>query len=207
MHHQYTITKNQQQEHLFIFDKKSTDFNIDLSFYLEEDAQLILKIYIFHVSITVKIQFILAGKGAHAHIQGAYVLSGKDHVNINTLQHHRVEHTTSLLNIKGVLKDSSYAHYQGTIRIEKGANHASASQENKNMLLSSSARAVSVPQLEVLAHNVRCFHGSAVGRFDEQHLFYAACRGISEEIAEKILLAAFLSDVLDRDSSVLVAGM
>ena len=101
--------------------------------------------------------------------------------------------------IKGALHDNAFAHYQGNICIEKNASGSYASQENKNILLSNAARVVSVPNLEVLNNEVKCFHGSAIGRFDEEQLFYAACRGIDEKAAEKILLKAFFTDVVDGE--------
>jgi Fe-S cluster assembly protein SufD len=50
-----------------------------------------------------------------------------------------------------------------------------------------------VPQLEVLTHDVHCFHGSASGRFDADHLFYAASRGIDEKQMQRLLVQAFFS--------------
>ena len=82
-----------------------------------------------------------------------------------------------------------------TVRMEKEARGAYASQENKNMLLSSGARALSVPSLEVLTHDVHCFHGSAIGRFDEEQLLYAGSRGIDEKTAQRLLLHAFFADL------------
>ena len=97
--------------------------------------------------------------------------------------------------MKGVLSGTAYAHYHGTVRMEKEARGAYASQENKNMLLSSGARALSVPSLEVLTHDVHCFHGSAIGRFDEEQLLYAGSRGIDEKTAQRLLLHAFFADL------------
>jgi Fe-S cluster assembly protein SufD len=69
------------------------------------------------------------------------------------------------------------------------------SQENKNILLSNQARALSVPSLEVLTNDVHCFHGSALGRFDQNHLFYAASRGIDEIQMRTLLVRAFFGDM------------
>ena len=85
--------------------------------------------------------------------------------------------------------------FKGMIRIEKDAQGSCASQENKNILLSNGAHAVSVPSLEVLTHDVQCSHGSAVGRFDDEQLFYAASRGIDEKRTQHLLSNAFLADL------------
>ncbi len=190
---EYIVGPNQQQTYTFIFDEHTAVTDVHLSFYVERDAMLIVYVLIVNVDACVNINSILRGQGSDIRIHGAYLLSGDHQATITTVQHHLDAHTRSSLVMKGALKDSAQAHYRGTIRVEKQAHDTNASQENKNILLSNGARAVSIPNLEVLNNEVKCFHGSAVGRFDAQQLFYAACRGIDENTAEKMLLNAFFS--------------
>lgn len=42
---------------------------------------------------------------------------------------------------------------------------------------------------------MQCSHGSAVGQFDKEQLFYAQARGLEEKAAKKLLLEGFLSDL------------
>lgn len=195
---EYVVGENQQQHYTFVFDEKTKETAVSLCFFIQANANLTVYLLIAYTSMRVKIEIILRGAGAHAHIYGAYMLSDAHAVKIDTVQHHEAAHTSSNLIIKGALRDSSSAHYYGTIRVEKEARGAYASQENKNILLSSTARAVSVPNLEVLTNEVKCFHGSAIGTFDAQQLFYAASRGIDEKTAERILLEAFFADVVEE---------
>jgi len=195
---EYIIAENQQQRYTFVFDEKTKGTGVCLRFYVEANATFTMHMLIMHTSAQVKIECILRGAGANAQIYGAYMLSGVHAVKIDTVQHHEAAHTSSSLIMKGALRDTSSAHYHGTIRVEKEARGAYASQENKNILLSSTARAVSVPNLEVLNNEVKCFHGSAIGTFDAQQLFYAAARGIDEKTAERILLDAFFADVVEE---------
>ena len=55
-------------------------------------------------------------------------------------------------------------------------------QTNKNLLLSNEARVDTKPQLEILADDVKCAHGAAVGQIDEDELFYLETRGIHPEL-------------------------
>ena len=192
----YIIAENQQKHHTFIFDQQTKETDIILRFEVEAYATLIVHILIMHVSMRVKIECILRGQGAHARIYGAYILSNEHNLVIETCQHHQVAHTNSTLIMKGALRDCAQANYNGIIRIEKDARESNASQDNKNILLSNGARAVSVPNLEVLNNEVKCFHASAVGKFDEDQLFYAAARGIDEKKAEQLLLEAYFADVV-----------
>ena len=52
--------------------------------------------------------------------------------------------------------------------------------------------------LEIYADDVKCNHGSTVGKLDESALFYMRQRGIEEHEARLLLQHAFVNDVLRR---------
>jgi Fe-S cluster assembly protein SufD len=52
------------------------------------------------------------------------------------------------------------------------------------------------PMLEIYADDVKCNHGSTIGRLDERALFYMAQRGIPPKEANMLLQEAFLSDAI-----------
>lgn len=187
----YIIGENQHQRYAFVIDKDNGCDEQHYYFYLECNAHLDAEFLIVNTSIELTIECILAGHGAQARITGAYGVRGLHKVKINTIQHHQAAHTSSTLAMRGVLYDEAHAHYHGTITVEHNAHGCDASQENKNMVMSNNARAVSEPQLQVLTDDVRCFHGSATGRCDDEQLFYCATRGIDEKRAQQLLLGAF----------------
>ena len=175
--------------------------HIELSFLLEKNAFLRLELLIAHVTTTVSINCIMRGESSSAVINGAYIVRDTDKVTINTKQDHWVANTTSRLMMKGVLNDYAQAVYSGMIFVARDASFTVASQENKNIVLSDNARALSIPQLEVLTNDVHCFHGSAVGRFDQEQLFYCATRGIEIKQAERLLLQGFFSDMFENSEA------
>lgn len=52
--------------------------------------------------------------------------------------------------------------------------------------------------LEIYADDVKCNHGSTIGKLDETALFYMRQRGIPEAEARLLLQHAFINDVLRR---------
>ena len=182
-----------------MIDDADAVHDMQLRFYVERNAALVIYLLIADNNARIKIDSLLRGEGAQVHVKGAYILSGEHAVSIDTFQHHQAAHTSSTLVMKGALRGKSHAHYCGTIRVERCAQGTYASQENKNMLLSNNARAISVPNLEVLNNDVKCFHGSAIGRFDDEQLFYAGTRGINQAIAQQLLLKAFFADLFVDD--------
>ena len=192
---EYRVGENQQQHYCFLIDETTSLYDAHFRFYIERNAVAVIEILIMHVTIDIVIDCILQGEGADVCIKGVYVVNASHKVTVSTLQHHITTHTRSNLVMKGIVRDNAQAHYQGTIRVEKEAQGTHALQENKNILLSNGARVVSVPSLEVFAYDVRCFHGSAIGKFDKEQLLYVASRGIDEKMAQKLLLQAFVADI------------
>ncbi|HEU0335314.1 MAG TPA: Fe-S cluster assembly protein SufD [Gaiellaceae bacterium] len=146
----------------------------------------------------VRIQNDLAGQGATSRVTGAYFADGTQHLDYDTFQEHIAPHTTSDFAFKGALRDTASAVWRGMIRVEKEAQRTNAYQENRNLLLSKTAHADSIPGLEILANDVRCTHGATLGQVDREQLFYLMARGLPRAEAERLIVRGFFQDVLDR---------
>jgi Fe-S cluster assembly protein SufD len=145
-----------------------------------------------------EVQSALDGSGANSEMLAIYFADKDQHFDHYTLQHHNKDRAHSDLLFKGVLSDSARSVFSGLIKVELGAQKTDAYQKNRTLLLSDEARSDSIPQLEINANDVRCSHGSTTGPVDQQELFYLRSRGIPKPIAEKMLVTAFLEDVLNR---------
>ena len=146
----------------------------------------------------IRIQNDLAGPGATSRVTGAYFADGTQHLDYDTFQEHMAPSTTSDFAFKGALRDNARAVWRGMIRVEEGAQKTNAYQENRNLLLSKTAHADSIPGLEILANDVRCTHGATLGQVDRELLFYLMTRGLNRAEAERVIVRGFFQDVLDR---------
>jgi Fe-S cluster assembly protein SufD len=146
----------------------------------------------------VWIQNDLAGRGATSRVTGAYFADGTQHLDYDTYQLHAAPDTTSDFAFKGALRDSAATVWRGMIRVEEGAQKTNAYQENRNLLLSKTATANSIPGLEILANDVRCTHGATLSQVDREQLFYLMARGLPRAEAERLIVRGFFQDVLDR---------
>ena len=140
----------------------------------------------------------MAGPGSESEMLGLYFADDKQHYNQYTLQHHAADHAHSDLLFKGALRDGSRAVYSGMIKVDEGAQKTDAYQTNRNLLLDSDSDAVSIPQLEIGANDVRCSHGSTTSPVPEDQRFYLTSRGLSPEVAEHVLVTGFLHEVTSR---------
>lgn len=141
---------------------------------------------------------LLDGEGADCTLDGLYVVAGSRFVDNHMRVEHRQPHTTSHQLYKGVLDDRARSVFNGRIYVHPAAQKTDAKQTNRNLLLSRSALANSNPQLEIFADDVRCTHGSTIGRLDEEALFYLRARGLPREEAHGMLVYAFAKELVER---------
>ena len=146
-----------------------------------------------------EVESLLKGEGGSSEMLGVYFAGGDQHFDHRSIQDHVGSRTASDLLYKGALKGRSRAVYSGTVIIRHGAHKCDAYQTNRNILLSETAKAHSVPNLEILTNDpVRCGHAASVGPVDEDELFYIQTRGISFEEAERLIVTGFFQEVLDK---------
>jgi Fe-S cluster assembly protein SufD len=148
--------------------------------------------------VKVDVESQLIGPGAACEMLGLYFGSGAQHVDVHTLQDHRAPHTTSDLLYRGAVKDTARSVFAGLIRVHPGAQKTNAFQANRNLILSEGARSDSIPKLEIMANDLRCTHGSATSRLNEEHIFYLMSRGLSRKQATFMIVEGFFADVFDR---------
>jgi Fe-S cluster assembly protein SufD len=122
----------------------------------------------------------------------------QQHVDTHTRIDHVRPHCTSRELYKGILDGKGRGVFNGKIVVHKDAHQTDALQTNKNLLLSPDASVDTKPQLEIFNNDVKCSHGSTIGRLDENSLFYLRTRGLEEADARRLLTYAFASELVNR---------
>src|SRR5919199_433280 len=141
----------------------------------------------------------LEAPGSDSEMLGLYFADSDQLLDHHTLQDHIAPNAHSDLLYKGALRDESLAVFSGLIRVEPGAQKTDAYQTNRNLILGTDeAMAVSLPNLEIMADDVKCSHGSTTGQVDETELFYLMSRGIPRREAEKLVVFGFFGEVTSR---------
>ena len=143
----------------------------------------------------LELRVALNGEGAAAQLSGVSVLRDA-HADVTTHIIHAMGGTHSTQLFKHVAGGKSRAVYQGRITVREGANGSDSRQTAKAILLDARAEADLKPELEILADDVKCAHGAAVGDLDPESLFYLRARGIPEGEARNLLIRAFIEDAM-----------
>lgn len=138
------------------------------------------------------------GENCETKLNGVYLASGTEHFDNHTYVDHIAPNCSSSENYKGIIDDKATAVFNGKVMVQPDAQKINGFQSNQNILLSDEATVNSKPELEIYADDVLCSHGSTTGQLDEEALFYLQSRGVSESSARKMLIRAFVFDVLDE---------
>lgn len=140
----------------------------------------------------------LEGRSATAEVNGVTFASDRQKISYYTQQHHKAQGTHSDLLYKEVLRDESRVIWRGMIKVDPAAQQTDGYQRSDALMLSEDCRCDSIPGLEIEADDVRCTHGATTGRVDEEQIFYAQSRGISEKEAMHMIVEGFFQQIYDR---------
>ncbi len=143
----------------------------------------------------------LAGEGGNVDVSGAYLLGGRQHCDTALLIDHAVAECTSDELFKCVMDDDARGIFQGKIIVRPDAQKTEGMQMSQGLLLSERAEFDSKPELEIFADDVRCTHGATSGDLDEDMMFYLRSRGIPENEAKGLLIAAFVGEAIEKVSN------
>lgn len=136
--------------------------------------------------------------GADVKLYSLTVSEGDQEFDQRTHQYHLAPNATSDLLYKNALLDDSHTIFSGMIEVGEEAQQTDAYQTNRNLLLSSTATADSLPGLQIEANDVKCSHGATTGQIDPDELFYMKARGIEDRIAKQLLVFGFFEEIIGK---------
>tara|TARA_B100001123_G_scaffold106976_1_gene124522 strand:- start:1122 stop:2342 length:1221 start_codon:yes stop_codon:yes gene_type:complete len=139
--------------------------------------------------------------GANCNLFGLYFVDKENHIDHHTTIEHKDSHCNSNENYKGILSGKSTGVFNGRIHVHPDAQKTDAIQNNKNLLLSDDSIIHTKPELEIYADDVKCTHGATVGQLDEKALFYLRTRGLSREKSQRLLMRAYVGEIVDEISN------
>lgn len=138
------------------------------------------------------------GEHAVCDVNGLYTVADKQYTDFHLDVHHNLPNCQSRENFRGIVFGAGRAVFDGKILVEKDAQKTDAQLSNKNLLLVENAEIDTKPQLEIYADDVKCSHGTTVGKIDPNHLFYLRSRGLNKHDAYKMLCLGFAEQTLEQ---------
>jgi Fe-S cluster assembly protein SufD len=140
----------------------------------------------------------MAGTGAELTLAAA-ALGDRQQVQDNfALVEHIAPRARTEQIFRGIASGRARVAFNGKIVVREGAAGTDSRQSLRGLLAGPEAEIDLRPQLEIYTDEVRCSHGATAGKLDDNMLFYLLSRGLSPEVAQRLLKWAFLEDVVSK---------
>ncbi|ERL66434.1 Fe-S cluster assembly protein SufD [Schleiferilactobacillus shenzhenensis] len=138
----------------------------------------------------------LVGTGSTADVKVVALATGKQVQGLNTRVTNIGRQTTANILQHGVILENATLVFNGIGHIVKGARGADAQQENRVLMLSRTAHGDANPILLIDENDVKAGHAASVGRVDASQMYYLMSRGLTKELAQRLVIRGFLGAVL-----------
>jgi Fe-S cluster assembly protein SufD len=141
-----------------------------------------------------------AGPGGDVEMLGLYFADAGQHQEHRLFVDHAEPNCKSNVMYKGALQgEGAHGVWIGDVLIRAAAEGTETYEVNRNLVLTTGARADSVPNLEIETGEIAgAGHASATGRFDDEQLFYLQSRGIDEQQARRLVVRGFFHEILAK---------
>jgi Fe-S cluster assembly protein SufD len=140
---------------------------------------------------------ILDGENTNLRVNGATMLKGAQHGDSTLVVEHAAPHCESRELFKTVIDNEATGVFQGKIIVPHHAQKTDGRMMSAALLLEEGGSMNNKPELEIFADDVQCAHGATCGQLDEDLLFYLMARGLPKNVAESLLVQAFLGEALE----------
>ena len=167
----------------------------DSGFVLDEDARVSVRHVVLGGGFTATgLAADLRGDRSRIDVDTSYLAAGTQQRDFNYIIRHRGRKTVSNMDANGVLTGTSKKCLRGTIDLIHGAKGAEGNERETVLLASKGVDNKTVPNILCDEDDVAGNHGATIGHVRPDQLFYAACRGLSQEQTEALFLSAKLED-------------
>jgi Fe-S cluster assembly protein SufD len=140
----------------------------------------------------------MAGSGAELTLSVAALGDRQQVQDYFALVEHIAPRARTEQTFRGIASGRARVAFNGKIAVREAAAGTDSRQSLRGLLAGPEAEIDVRPQLEIYTDDVRCSHGATAGKLDDNMLFYLLSRGLSPEVAQRLLKWAFLEDVVSK---------
>lgn len=136
--------------------------------------------------------------GAEAEAYAAMFVNNKASQSTHLEIRHHAPHTNSFMLCNGVVQAQCSGEFVGRGYIDKAAHGTNCRQESRFLTLDKTAKAKTYPLLIIDEYDVVAGHATSVGQLNPEALYYMQSRGLSSDLAKKLMTRGFLIPVVDH---------
>ena len=133
---------------------------------------------------------ILRGDGSRADLRSFFFGRGNSDFDVGGAMIFTGEGSRGEIASRAVVADGSTVRMRGALK--SYARGVRGHLECRSLLLSDRAKAVAYPNLKSLSPDAALTHEAAVGKIEDEHLYYLMSRGLSREESTSVIIRGFL---------------
>ncbi len=166
---------------------------------VEAEGEMIWTDFNMGSKLTMKYPgFILAGKGARGETLSMALAGAGQHQDTGSKAIHLAPHTSSTIISKSISKNGGRTSYRGLVSVAPQATNSKNTVICDALLLDPQSRSDTYPVDRILNSQVQIQHEATVSKIGEEQLFYLMSRGLTEEMARKMIVNGFIDDVVKK---------
>lgn len=140
----------------------------------------------------------LSGARSSFDAQIGYYEKDKQKLDMNYVARHTGKRTVSNMETNGVLEDSAFKLFRGSIDFKPGCSGAKGDEKEEVLLLGDDVVNQTIPLILCSEEDVEGNHGASIGNLDEKTMFYLKSRGFSEEAAQNMVARARIDSICEK---------
>ncbi len=134
--------------------------------------------------------------GAHGEILSIAFAGRGQHQDAGGKVVHHAPRTTSRIISKSICKDGGRSSYRGLLKVDEAAKNSKSNVVCDALLLDPESRSDTYPYIEIDNKDVNIGHEASVSKVGEEQLFYLMSRGITEEMANTMIVNGFIEPLV-----------
>ncbi|MBZ4683635.1 MAG: Fe-S cluster assembly protein SufD [Fusobacteriaceae bacterium] len=140
----------------------------------------------------------LLDKEARSEVYSVYIGDREKKIDLEFTTNHSAPYTESIIEGRGVLKDSSKKVFRGNLQFDRGAKKSIGKEAEFTLLLDKGIKSDSIPTLKCDEDDVIGEHAASAGQLNDEKLFYLMQRGFNEKEAKKIIVMSSLKPIISK---------
>jgi Fe-S cluster assembly protein SufD len=123
-------------------------------------------------------------------------------------QNEKKNHSVSFTNARedsvciqknyGIVKGNGNLTIKGVGRINKNSKRSNNKQDSKIIIFDNDSVGVIEPLLYIDENDVQASHASALGKINEDQIYYLCSKGLSERESKKLIVSGFFNPIINK---------
>jgi Fe-S cluster assembly protein SufD len=139
----------------------------------------------------------LIGENAKIEYLTLGVATKNHEIKLDESMIHQAKSTQSTMENYLIATEAGVLECTVTGAIDKGMEKSACRQSNRGLLMGEHSMISVDPKLLIDEYDVEASHGAAIGRIDDDQLFYFESRGLDEDTAKQLIVQGYIAPFLD----------